>query len=489
MDLVSCEHPVRVYNKYIDEYVWCNCNKCNTCKSRRSSRWIARLERERMCRRFTLFVTLTYDEFHLPLLHFSPDGTSIVDESRSISIPLNELSFLSSADRQFFDMRMAHSGIPYGSVEDIQKFHKRLNKWFFNNVTKSYQNFRYFTVCEYGSSTFRPHFHSIYFCDDERVATNFEKGVYACWQNGSRLDVQYVEKSANSYVAQYLNQLFDLPSFYSHSQIRPFFLCSKRPPIGGDYYNEEEFRQIFENTSVTTCVRESASSTSLVDVPLLPCVENRLFPKCRAFKQISHSLRVSLYRLAAFVPSLIHSFERFRLYVSYYIHYGNVHNYNLLDVWKYVSLISDGFSEKGINALKRLYYMSKRVVNYCLTWNCTVDYYVSQIELYWSKKELYVLRQFYSFQASLDNPEELLHCYPEFAYQSELLGVDILPLSECSSYQRICSENAFLQEKRTKSHLKNLYLDSLSERNNPLYNILLTYLYAKKCNEVAEVIT
>lgn len=487
MELVSCEHPKRVYNKYIDEYVWTSCGKCNACKKRRASRWVARLERERMCRRYSFFVTLTYDEKNLPLLSICDiDNIQyLVDKTRGFSIPFNELIFSSTADRQYFDKRMALRGIPYASVTDIQKFHKRLNKWFKDNVTKTYKNFRYFTVSEYGSTTLRPHFHSIYFTDSDEVAKHFTQGVSSCWSFGIS-DCQFVQKSANSYVAQYLNELFDLPSFYEHSKIRPFFVCSKQPPIGGDFYCEEEFEEIFRNTLVTIPRTKYASSTEISDVPLQPCIENRLFPKCRAFGKISHSLRVGVYRICCQNFGSFLSFEHFKWNIFYRLHHGSqIVDKQMSDVDRYLSLICD-FSEVGINALKRLYYISKRVVNYCILWKCTVDYYVTKIEEYWSKKELYVLSQFYRFQSSVDNPEELIHCYPEFAFQKANEGCYVLPLNECSNYQRFKLNNAYSVEKTTKSHFKNAYFDSLKDKGSPLFNVLLTYYYAKKCNEIIE---
>lgn len=485
MEIVSCEHPKRVYNKYIDEYVWTSCGKCNACRKRRASKWVARLERERMCRKYSFFVTLTYDEKNLPILQFDSSGDLLVDSSRNFSIPFNELIFSTVADRQYFDKRMALRGIPYASVTDIQKFHKRLNKWFHDNVTQNYKNFRYFTVSEFGSTTLRPHFHSIYFTDSDEVAANFAQGISACWKFGIN-DCQFVEKSANSYVAQYLNELFDLPSFYGHSKIRPFFVCSKQPPIGGDLYNPTEFEEIFKNTRLTILRPKSASSTEVDSVPLQSCVENRIFPRCKAFGRISHSLRISIYRLACQGFGSFISFEYFKWNIYYRVrHASDIVNKSMLDVDKYLSLICD-FSEKGINCLKRLYYMSKRVINFCISWRVSIDYYVTKIEEYWSKKELYVLSQFYRFQSSLDNQEELIHCYPEFAYQAELNGIDVLPLLECSSYQRFVADNAYSVEKVTKSHFKNAYFDSLRDKDSPLFNVLLTYYYAKKCDEITQ---
>lgn len=163
----------------------------------------------------------------------------------------------------------------------------------------------------------------------------------------------------------------------------------------------------------------------------------------------------------------------------------------MMDINRYLSLVCDNFSERGLNALKRLYYISKRVVSNCLMFRCTIDYYVSKIEEYWSRKELYILKTWYAAQEKNGNPEELIHCFPEFVYQQEHPQIDglvpyILPLSECLSYRSFVAQNAYLQEKHTKCHFKNAYFQSLEDKNNPLFKILLTFYYAKKCNEAIE---
>ena len=68
MNITDCEHPVRVYNKYLGEYVWTSCGHCNACKKRRSARWVVRLEKERSQHLVSFFVTLTYSDENLPIL-------------------------------------------------------------------------------------------------------------------------------------------------------------------------------------------------------------------------------------------------------------------------------------------------------------------------------------------------------------------------------------------------------------------------------------
>lgn len=75
MHLLTCEHPQRVFNKYINQYVWVACGHCNSCQNAKAYRWTDALERERLNSRYCLFVTLTFDDLHLPTmgLGYFPD--------------------------------------------------------------------------------------------------------------------------------------------------------------------------------------------------------------------------------------------------------------------------------------------------------------------------------------------------------------------------------------------------------------------------------
>ena len=219
MHLLSCSNPKRVYNKYIQDYIWVPCGECAICKNRRAAHYTELLERERLQHSFAFFVTLTYSDEHIPFISqgFLDEkaNTGIYVGSRErdcICIPFSELfppdkkneyckSFESvrfesevqndgslkyfcvpyniyydSPDLDFFNSCLAMGGLPYASKTDAQLFLKRLNKYFFDNVTHQYKNFRYFLVSELGSTTFRPHFHAIFFVDNQRRSSKS-----SCW--------------------------------------------------------------------------------------------------------------------------------------------------------------------------------------------------------------------------------------------------------------------------------------------------------------------
>lgn len=111
------------------------CGKCPACLANQRQEWVFRLKQEFLNSVFSIFVTLTYDDEHIP---------------KDLSVNKN----------------------------DIQKFHKRLRKHFPSG------DLRYYLVSEYGDHTQRPHYHGLYF-----FKSNYDKQkVYdiflESWSNG-----------------------------------------------------------------------------------------------------------------------------------------------------------------------------------------------------------------------------------------------------------------------------------------------------------------
>ena len=159
MHICNCEHPIKIFNKYINEFMYVRCGKCNVCRNSRAKRWVDRLNQERSCHPFTMFFYLDYDNEHLPIydLSYNPQtGEKFLSDSaytfndalfNEYCIPFDELRFDDDADKDYFNARLNHPlRIPHGSVRDLQLFFKRFNKFCHDEVTKTYRNFRYFVV-------------------------------------------------------------------------------------------------------------------------------------------------------------------------------------------------------------------------------------------------------------------------------------------------------------------------------------------------------
>lgn len=156
------------------------CGRCKACRMNRTREWSLRLIME--ARSYPIsdvaFVTLTYNDEHLPLFD---DGQFVVGNLFK---------------------------------RDVQLFIKRLRKFLDYPV-------RYFLVGEYGSLTSRPHYHALFFGlkpDDWDL-------IDKCWQNGFTLTKSFYDETAG-YVAGYVQKKLFSNDDYSGLQ-PPFLLCSR----------------------------------------------------------------------------------------------------------------------------------------------------------------------------------------------------------------------------------------------------------------------
>lgn len=101
------------------------CGRCVNCRKNKRQSWVYRLQAEADECPFSLFVTLTYDDEHIP--------TAMIGE----------------------DLFKTTVGVV--SKRDIQLFMKRLRKKY------DQYRLRYFLTSEYGSQGGRPHYHMILF--------------------------------------------------------------------------------------------------------------------------------------------------------------------------------------------------------------------------------------------------------------------------------------------------------------------------------------
>lgn len=157
-------------------YIEVPCGKCYNCLRTRANEWVFRLNVEMRHNLCAIFLTLTYDDDHLP-----KDGS-----------------------------------LCYKHVQD---YYKRLRK---------HVVFRHFTIGEYGPENLRPHYHAVIFGlsrYDEVLLT--EK-----WPHGF-VKIGDVSDASINYVAGYCckNQV----DYESLGLARQFTRCSIKPPIGSQY--------------------------------------------------------------------------------------------------------------------------------------------------------------------------------------------------------------------------------------------------------------
>lgn len=183
------------------------CGKCEACLARRARDWMIRLTEELKDSSYACFVTLTYDDEHLP-----------------------------RQDRKVYDwmidQEVTFKDVPVHRVRDCQLFLKRLRK---DNPDVK---IRYFLVSEFGPRTLRPHYHAIVFnLPRERCNKMY---ISSKWQNGF-VEVSKVTEGRIAYVTKYCFGSTTLPYWLPKNITK----MSLKPAIGYKWY--ENYKKQLES--------------------------------------------------------------------------------------------------------------------------------------------------------------------------------------------------------------------------------------------------
>lgn len=217
------------------------CGKCFLCQIRKRKDMSVRLAKEASMYDKCCFITLTYDEKHVPVT----DGFPIDDEDK------------------FFDRGFDKSANVRRTLLpiDVQLFIKRLRRHLEYVPKKSklrsgrdhVERIRYFAVGEYGSRTNRPHYHLLIFgwypsdivSLDGKINTSGQ--IAKLWKYGFH-HVDQVNTGVAKYCARYVTKKFSRDPAKENTVFPEFVLSSKGRGEGGigapwfDKYGEHSCR-------------------------------------------------------------------------------------------------------------------------------------------------------------------------------------------------------------------------------------------------------
>lgn len=196
---MNCLNPITLFSvdraKYPDG-LDVPCGKCMACRMTKRKEWSLRMLHELKYHNDASFVTLTYDDNHIP------DCQSLVKA-------------------------------------DLQKFFKRLRK------SIAPRKIRYFACGEYGRKTGRPHYHAILYnngLSPEHITSVMRSWTYCDWNNSAicRGSFAPVTPASINYVAGYIQDKLDgelAHEVYTLSGREPVFRLSSKG-IGRDYADQ-----------------------------------------------------------------------------------------------------------------------------------------------------------------------------------------------------------------------------------------------------------
>lgn len=218
-----CRYPILVRGPYKGDRLYqVPCGKCPDCLQRNLNSWVFRMRHHMRSFKFGVFLTLTYDDFYLPYTDFT-----------------SECNFIRPFDRDLGQLVFA--GYPTLVKSDVQKFVKRLRKFYFGSKKS---DFSYYCIGEYGGHTERPHYHFLLFSNFVDVRnvdySNFwHFGFFKC---------EPIHEASLRYVCKHHLVPKDVP----YNGAKPFTLRSKG--LGLCFVNDRRVR--YYSSNPTPIVRE-----------------------------------------------------------------------------------------------------------------------------------------------------------------------------------------------------------------------------------------
>lgn len=268
-----CQYRSFITNRYTGARIAVDCGQCDYCIHKRAQKASMRVRTAGSAFKYSYFVTLTYDNEHIPLFnckvlhseyedavgisgdnHFGYEHHQYIPVSeyqcnnssalrhiffeqvqgtvpfaREVKeyVPVKDNWFLSmDAIRSFIAKTQAVENsiypvaeqygldnlIPFLNYVDVQNYIKRLRKYLYKQLG-SYETLHFYAVGEYGPVHFRPHYHILLFTNSEEVSKVLRYCHDKSWKLG-RSDFQITRGGASSYVSSYVNSLSSAPLLY-----------------------------------------------------------------------------------------------------------------------------------------------------------------------------------------------------------------------------------------------------------------------------------
>lgn len=434
MHYTACLHPKLIVNPYTKEQVYVPCRKCSACRNNVSRSWVTRLEQERRCWKYTFFVTLKYDNDHIPTLEkLDWSYKDKILNATLIERSTGQLFNLTCEDTQ----EWSEKDINYFLETDkfwfpdtllIQKFIKLLR--YYAKEQDKEASIRYYINSEFGPTTFRLHHHGLLFTNSEKFAKAFKEILSKTWKNGN-CSYELVESSASSYVAAYCNATTHLPAIYRVSKLCPKSWMSRKPPIGTLVVKSEEIQRLFNSASAVFTLYDGKRK-EFFTTALWRCLKDRLYPRLPGYDTVPCSLRVQLYGLVD--KESFTDLSDFFTFCQREVEKGT-------DIGRYLALIKrpcDADDVPTLHSWKSVYYISKRVYYQRRSFGVSLKYYVEQIQKFYENENYLKLQNQLSFEEKNSTLEELPF----------LLNVDAVFLDNClhTEYDDLSSSSKAILE-------------------------------------------
>lgn len=429
---VKCLSPRKIHNPYNHQDMIVPCGRCEACCMKKSSMNTMRVQLESQQHLYCRFITLTYSNEYIPrmcLVQQDNGDYEIYDDEYFNKI--GNLSFFQLNDYEFLCRKCESNDVPFLRKYDLQKFFKRLRKYFDDEKRKygiPFGKIRYYAVGEYGPKHFRPHYHIILWTSCENVISQIGEAVSACWQFG-RVSTERPFHDVSKYVAQYVNSSCPLPSLLKTPDTRPFAVHSLH--LGEAFFSQSK-EAIYQNSYREIVERQCFLSNRYADVTMWRTLKAYYFPRCKEYDVFTSQQRMYAYTLVKTINEKfpdrkeenISSLTEWilRIWREEIEMYGYVREKFQRDLMEYTGCNwSFYLEEDSYHSAFRSLYMILRCSKHFLEFVCdgnlssyNIKRMCAVIEKFWSDNELYNLNKRY--QCIEENFDEIFESEEEYQF-------------------------------------------------------------------------
>lgn len=423
MHLFHCLNPVEIKDqKGRTKYV--PCGKCDYCRYVKSLGRTDRLTNELRKHKFCLFVTLTYHDAFLPIVHYNHSYHTLYFDSSNIedsnfcdvvdglccnynSTDIAELNLINK-------LTSVYGGVPVLNISDVQKFIKRLRIAVFRNKNLANKNKEIYekefkivhAYCgEYGPSTYRPHYHLLFMFDNAQLAKALPQMLSSLWEIGI-VSQRWIspDREDGHYIASYANAVARLPKIYQQKMVAPFYRTSRTGSFGFAKVSKEEVKRVYREESCTINIQDVLTN-EFKSFPLPFYLKNKLYPKFSGFDALDVYGIVRLLRTAQLSPSL-RDFQRELFYIHHRSNHSSLNDWlNMYLKGENLSFHLDVSSDKRIisNLARSIYYCSRAYSRLCNFFDVTLYEAVCNTKRFNDVYAQYQLKQQLEFEDTFYN--------------------------------------------------------------------------------------
>lgn len=233
---MSCQHIIKKYDDVL--HCWKNfpCGHCPGCIADKTTTWALRCAYETLTPYGNSFLTLTYDDYNVPISR--PFLNNFSNFSGSEFYKNFVHNRVEGTLFKRFTLKRSHLNTFIDSLNNFcQKSYK-----FPKLISRSTPDFKYFACGEYGDSFGRPHFHIAFFGLDFQ---EFQPIFHRLWKKGNIKSLP-IMNGCTRYICKYFSkQSSELKDIFVNDYLEPPFVTSSKGLGSALYFDHAS--EILEN--------------------------------------------------------------------------------------------------------------------------------------------------------------------------------------------------------------------------------------------------